>query len=200
MQRLKIQYLRDHGAQFDQTGAMVKPPNLMSPAEVLAEKQETYQKNTEAFLAAKKRNAPIDPARDATEKALARGGMERLIDIYPELRDLGLRDKSLIDLEDSLKAQIMREGNRNAIGLRATMAGGGALIGSLIGGPHMGAGAATLGLALSALDSPEVRSKLAIALYKASQKWYGKAAMQATPERAIPLAVRMGRAIFGGSQ
>jgi hypothetical protein len=196
LQSAKRAYLEKHGAVFDSTGNMTQPPGMMTPVQALEEKQATYAVNRQKYEAAQKGGAAVGAATDAAEKSLALGAKDQLIALYPELKALGERDAALLNLEDSLRQFVSRERNRNALGLRATILGGAALTGLATGSREAGVGAGVIGLALSALDVPEVKSKLAIALARAQGTRFGQLAGQATPTRVIPLAERMGRAIW----
>jgi hypothetical protein len=198
----KQQYLQKHGAVFDEAGNMIWPPSLMTPTETLEEKQATYQVNRQKYQAAQRGGATVGAAQDAGEKALARGGKEELIALYPELEALGQRDGSLIDLENSMRQFIGRERNRTSSGLKnAVILGGGSLAGMAAGSPEAGLGAGLMGVALNSLDDPAVKSALAIALARAGRNpFIGAGAKYLKPSVTVPLAIRWGRAIAGGQQ
>lgn len=198
----KQQYLQKHGAVFDQSGNMISPPNLMTPTETLEEKEATYQVNRQKYQAAQRGGATVGAAQDAGEKALARGGKEELIALYPELEALGQRDGSLIDLENSMRQFIGRERNRTSSGLKnAVILGGGSLAGMAAGSPEAGLGAGLMGVALNSLDDPAVKSALAIALARAGRNpFIGAGAKYLKPSVTVPLAIRWGREIAGGQQ
>ena len=202
LQRYKTEYLTKHGAVFDNAGNMTKPPDLMTSVETLNEKRNTYQAASQAYESAQKGGAPLDTNFDAASKSLARGAKDELIKLYPELEPLGLQDKELLDLQDSIRQFIGRERNRSSFGLRNVMLGAGALGAVASGHYEAGAGAGVLGLALNALDDPEVKSKLAIALYKAGANVPAAAQkyLQYMKTETVPNSIRLGRALLQASQ
>lgn len=103
-------------------------------------------------------------------KDIARGLKNEVYAAYPELKELGMKEKALIDLEDALERFALRQGNRDNVQL-GTMAAG------AIGGGKVA-------LVKAALDNPGVKSRFAIALRKASQ------APKNTP--AKPARIRQG--------
>lgn len=187
------QYLEKHGAQFDpKTGAMTQQPNLMAPAAAQEEKVATYTQN-------RKKYGELTTAQTEAEKTIARGLKEELLRIYPELKDLNDRDSALYGLEQSLRRFVGREGNKNLVGLipavlgagAGTMAGHGAegaVVGSLLSG------------AIMALDSPPVKSSLAIALERVAKSKAGTVGRQLTPTRVLPTLGRSGMAAVDASK
>jgi hypothetical protein len=187
------QYLEKHGAQFDpKTGAMTQQPNLMTPVAAHEEKVATYTQN-------RKKYGELTTAQTEAEKALARGLKEELLRIYPELKDLNERDSALYGLEESLRRFIGREGNKNLIGLIPAILGTGA--GMMTGHGAEGAVAGSLlSGALMALDSPPVKSSLAIALERVAKSKVGMVGRQLTPARALPAIGRAGMAATDASR
>lgn len=94
------------------------------------------------------------------KKSLARGLKEEVYSLYPELRDMGKKEGALIALEESIERAANRISNRDVIGLGVPMKGA---AGGIVGGPA-GAVATT---ALGILDTPQVKARLAQALYSA---------------------------------
>lgn len=94
------------------------------------------------------------------KKALARGLKEEVYALYPELREMGKKEGALIALEESIERAANRISNRDVIGLGVPMKGA---AGGIVGGPA-GAVATT---ALGILDTPQVKARLAQALYRA---------------------------------
>lgn len=120
-------------------------------------KQGTYSKLRDSY-------GEIGTAAKEAQKDLARGLKEEIYAQFPELRDKGLREKALIDLETTLERFANRHGNKDLVGIGSTIAGSAA---------HAATGSnpiAAIGmLAKSALDNPGIKSKIAIAL-KASKR------------------------------
>ena len=94
------------------------------------------------------------------KKGLARGLKEEVYALYPELRDMGKQEGALIALEESIERAANRISNRDIIGLGVPMKGA---AGGIVGGPA-GAVATT---AMGILDTPQVKARLAQALYRA---------------------------------
>jgi hypothetical protein len=89
------------------------------------------------------------------QKALARGLRQDIQSAFPQLQKLNERDRSLIDLEEALA--------KHAINTPGGPGWGAAMTAAVAGHPEAGF---ALHMLQSAYKSPEVRSKLAIALYR----------------------------------
>lgn len=160
-----------------------------SPLEAQSEKQATYAINNRKY-------GEMSTAATEAEKGLARGIKEELASLFPELNSLNARDSSLIALESQISRSVVRHGNKNVLGL--IPAGMGAATGFLTGHGEAGTGIGTaLGAALIALDNPEVKTNLAIALRRAYQTRVGNLAGKFNLNVAAPAAIRTGAAIFG---
>lgn len=95
-----------------------------------------------------------------SQKALARGLKEELVNQFPELKDLNAQDSKLINLDGALEHAVSRIDNHQLMGFGTTVAAG-------AGGVAAGApGAAVAGILKAIVDNPTVKSKLAIALNK----------------------------------
>lgn len=100
------------------------------------------------------------------QKALARGLREEIIKRVPGLN--GARESDLIALEGQLSRFVGREGNKNIVGLIPAVVGaaGGAAVGHSVEGGVAG----VLGtLAVLAIDNPNIKSRIAIALDRAKK-------------------------------
>lgn len=157
----------DEGAGFYPVGqGTTSIENPMTLAEAQAEKQGTYRQ-------LRKKYGELSSADVEAQKALARGLKEEIVERYPELAGLNQRDSSLIALEEQLARFTGREGNKNVLGLIPAVVGTGA--GMMAGHGPEGAAAGGLGtLAILALDNPEIKSRLAIALSRAQGSAVGK--------------------------
>lgn len=103
-------------------------------------------------------------AQVEAEKALARGLKEELATAFPELNDLNAQESRLLDLQPALERAVSRNANHQIIGIGTPIAGGAVALAS--GSPAAGAIAATI---KAVVDNPTVKSKLAIALYRAGK-------------------------------
>lgn len=108
----------------------------------------------------------LSEAHTQAEKALARGITEELKAIVPELKDIDLRNSDLISLQKQMDAAIPRIMNRDIsrvgpIGVAA----------ATYHFTHSGATAASAAALMHViLSQPEIKSKLAIAIYNARMK------------------------------
>ncbi len=105
------------------------------------------------------------------KKQLVRGLKEEIESVFPEVAGLNRREGSLIDLEESLRRFVNREGNHQLISpftllLGSSLAGGGAASGHPAEGAFVGAMGVLLRMAM---ENPEIKSKIAIAARRASQ-------------------------------
>lgn len=117
-------------------------------------KQGTYRKLRDSY-------GEQSTATRETLKDIARGLKDKIVEAFPEISGLNAREGSLLGLEASLQRFVGREGNKQLIGLGTPMTAT-AL--------HAAGSPVVIPTMLKAwLESPEAKSKLAIALYKASQ-------------------------------
>lgn len=94
------------------------------------------------------------------KKALARGLKEEVYALYPELREMGKKEGALIALEDSIERATNRISNRDIIGIGVPIKGA---TGAAVAGPA----GAVITTVIGILDTPQVKARLAQALYKA---------------------------------
>jgi hypothetical protein len=140
-------------------------------AEAQSIKQGTYaQLKSKAY-------GEMKTAQIESEKALARGLKEELEAQFPELKILNAKQGEFYGLEPYLEKAVARIGNHNVISLGDMAAAGAG--GAMAGGP--GAAAATL--MRQTLGSPQVKSRLAIALNSAQNARGAREAFAATVAR-----------------
>lgn len=121
-------------------------------------KQNTYQVLRKAY-------GEMKSAQIEGQKALARGLKEEIVKQYPEINNLNGRETALIELEDQLERFVKRNGNTQIVGIGTPIT---AMAGAALS-PSKKLGLIA-GFAKAALDNPEIKSKLAILLSKASSK------------------------------
>lgn len=111
------------------------------------------------------------PARVESRKAVARNARQMLEDIVPEIKELNQKEGALIELWDAVESKANRISQRDLIGIGLPIkvasgsAGGYALAGQT--GAAIGS---ALGLLHGIIDSPQIKSKLAIVLSRLKQQ------------------------------
>lgn len=128
-------------------------PNEIQAASAQALKQGTYR------ALGDKAYGELKGAAIESQKALARGLKDELAQQFPELSDLNARDSRAIDLQDELERAVNRIGNHQLVGIGTPVATAG--VKAATGSNKL---AAVAGVMKAVLDSPGVKSKLAIAL------------------------------------
>lgn len=147
----------------------------MTLAEAQAEKRTTQIMN-------RKKYGQLSPAQDEAEKNLAYSLRRQITALFPEVSALNAKDSAMIELEEQLRRFVGREDNKNIVGLIPAAATMGAGLGP----------AALLKVSLMALDNAPIKSKLAIAIYKASKTRLGRmTSATLKPSRTIPIAGRL---------
>jgi ribosomal protein L27 len=160
----------------------------MTLAEAQAEKQGTYRFNKDAY-------GRLSGAQVEAEKNLAHTLREQITALFPEINVLNGKDKSLIDLKEQVEKFVVRERRRNMLPAAVAVAGAstgiltGAFSGDAAKGGESGVGAALLTMTMLAMDDPEIKSKLAIALYRAGKNRIGSAVAK-TAKEVLPGAAR----------
>lgn len=164
-------------------------PQPYTLGEAQIEKQATYRNlGDQAY-------GQLTGAQSEAKKALAHSLREEITNLFPEIAGLNDTDSALIKLEEQLRDQVVREGNKNLTGLipAVMMAGASAGVGAAAGHAAMGAevasGIAMLKLTLMALDNPAIKTQLAIMIRRASLSSAGPALRKAGPMLA-PTAIR----------
>lgn len=101
--------------------------------------------------------------RRSNRRRLSRGLKEELANAFPQLNDLNAQDSQLINLDGVLQRAVNRISNHQILGIGTPLAGAGAK--AITGSTGVAAVAAGM---KAILDDPFVKSKIAIALNKAS--------------------------------
>jgi len=112
--------------------------------------------------------APEKPsvAKEEAYRAMAGSARESLEGFMPELRDINTQYGSLRELQPNLQKAVGRIENRDLMGLGATAkTGAGGALGGIPG--------ALVGFGQSLLDSPKVKGKAALELYKKQNQGLG---------------------------
>lgn len=113
------------------------------------------------------------PAKTEAQKQVARAAKEEIEKLHPEIKGLNAKEGAYLKLLDALEKSASRIANRDGIGIGVPIkTGAGAAVGGEVG--------ATIGAIQGVLDSPLVKSRLAIIL-NGMQK--GKFKMGAAAER-----------------
>ncbi len=158
-------------------GAPANPGNPIPFDVAYAEKQGSYRNAKNAY-------GELSEAQVESEKNLARGYKEEMDAQAPELKLLTEGEAKFIGLEPTLARAVRRAGNADVADMKgATQAGAGALA----AGP---AGAA-LGFGARVLDFPGIKSKLAIAINKASQRTGTPLSLAASHAKAAAILSRI---------
>lgn len=129
-------------------------PKILTPQQAQKLKQNIYNR-LESFYS---KNADA-PARAEAQMAVAQAAKESLEELFPEIKQLNASEGALIELRKSIMKSAERISNRDLLGLGIPMkglAGSAATGGSAIGG--------ALGVALGLLDTPLIKSQLAVVL------------------------------------
>ncbi len=116
----------------------------------------------------KAKNAPA--AVDA-QKSVARAAKEAIEGLVPEVKQLNAKEGALIELRDAIERSAARIKNRDimGIGVPIKIGSGGAIGGMAAGGAGATVGG-SLGLLWGVIDTPIVKSKLAIAINNLRKK------------------------------
>ena len=172
-------------------------PRPLTPEQAQDVKKQIYQEIRNAKQSYF--SSPSAPLSLDAKAELASALRQELEQRYPQIASLNKREGALIDLEKSLERFAAREGNKQITPYFMPVAAG-ALLGAGAGGyGGAGAGAAIGGLATnllrSAFEDPTIKSKIAIALYKAGGTPVGKAAKMLGPYVA-PNTIRLGEGLL----
>lgn len=122
-------------------------------------KQGTYAKLKDSY------GEQASAAREA-QKDMARGLKDEIVKAFPEISGLNQKESAYLALEASLERFVGREGNKHLIGIGTPIAAGAI--------HAMGAPVVPLTLLKSALEMPEIKSRIAIALARSAknpQEW-----------------------------
>lgn len=130
----------------------------LSPAEAQKMKQRIYKELDTQYSKMTTRPASVD-----AQMAVARAAKESLEDILPEIKQLNANEGALLELNKALQRSANRISNRDIMGIGVPIKGS-------LGGIAGGTGGAAAGLALGILDTPIVKSKIAIVLNRLKKK------------------------------
>lgn len=147
-------------------GSAASPPApapAMDAADAQTMKQGTYQVLRGKY--GEQGSASVE-----AQKALARGLKEEIATQFPEISNLNAAEGRLLDLQPVLERAVNRISNHQAIGIGTPIAG--AATKAVTGSSSVGGVAMTL---KAVLDNPAVKSRLAIAVSKASKVPYSQA-------------------------
>jgi hypothetical protein len=125
------------------------------------------------------------PADVKAKKAIAKTAKEYLEEVMPEIKQLNANEGELIKLREAIQRSANRISNRDLMGLGAPVKAG---AGGVVGGPE----GAVAGYILGILDTPAIKSRLAIAADRLRSK-----GVKISPTSA---AVRLGLVTFGKHQ
>lgn len=126
----------------------------LTPKEAQQLKQKIYKDNEEYYSRVKD-----SPASVQAQKAVATQAKDFLEDVFPEIKQLNQKEGALIELRKALDRPVDRISNRDLLGIGIPIKG-------TVGGVAAGTPGIVAGLALGLLDSPLVKSKLAIVLQR----------------------------------
>ena len=169
-----------NGQPVMRPGAPANPGNPIPVDVAQAEKQGTYRQNAAKY-------GELSQAQIEAEKALARGYREELEAQAPELKLLNQKESEFLGLQPMLERAVRRAGNADVVDFK-TLAETGA--GAVAAGP-LGAAA---GLTTRILDFPGLKSRLAIAISKASNKTGNPLGLSAANARAAAIIGSLGSA------
>jgi len=139
------------------------PAPPMNAADAQAMKQGTYRVLSGKF--GEQGSASVE-----AQKSLARGLKEEIANQFPEINDLNASESRLLDLQPVLERAVNRISNHQAIGIGTPIAASAST--AISGSSGVGAVA---GVLKGALDNPMVKSRLAIAISRASKIPIGQA-------------------------
>jgi len=145
LEELKTQFMAKHGIN-----------GVMDADEAQRIKMRIYQLNKEHY-------GTLGSVKVEGNKALARGIREEFIKRYPELKELGYRERDMINLQAAIEKAIGRIENKDIIGIGTPIKTG---VGHMLGGKVVGA---IVGFATAIFGNPQVKSRLAIALTHAKE-------------------------------
>lgn len=129
-------------------------PSEIPASQAQAIKQGTYQQIRKSY-------GQLSDAAKESQKALARGLKEELVQQFPEIGQLNAKESQLINLDGALEQALKRISNHQLVGIGTPMVAAGA--GAITKSTKVGAAA---GIIKAVLDDPILKSKIAIALNK----------------------------------
>lgn len=171
------------GQPIMRPGTPANPGNPIPFDVAQAEKQGSYRNAKNAY-------GELSNDQVEAEKALARGFKEELEAKAPELKLLNEKESQFLGLQPALERAVRRAGNQDVAGLKDLAAAG-------AGGVAAGPAGAALGFTARLLDYPGLKSKLAIAINKASQKTAVPLTMAQSSAKAASILGVLGGAAGG---
>lgn len=144
--------ISDAGNEFLET-----TPNKLSAPDAQALKVGTYQQLRGKY-------GQLSSASVEAQKALARGIKEEIATAIPEIGKLNARDSQFLNLDPILERAVARISNHDVGGIGTPLAVGAAKAATGSNAAAMAAGAIK-----AVVDNPNVKSRLAIAMNKASK-------------------------------
>jgi hypothetical protein len=130
--------------------------------------QQLQEFKTDAYQRIDFGRSPEKPSipKEQSYKAMAGSARQSLEGLMPELRDINAQYGALKELQPNLQRSVNRIENRDLMGLGATAkTGAGGALGGIPG--------ALVGFGQSLLDSPKVKGKAALELYKKQNQGLG---------------------------
>ena len=156
------------------------------PAEIPAAAAQKMKQGTYRQLGSKA-YGELKASQIESQKALARGLKEELAEQFPELKELNAKDSEFYNLQGMLEKAVDRVSNHDTIGIGTPVAVGAAK--TLTGSASV---AAVVGLVKAIVDNPNVKSRLAIAVNKASK---GRVSMAQANSRIAAYSAALGSSI-----
>ena len=130
--------------------------------------QQLQEFKTDAYQRIDFGRSPEKPSipKEQSYKAMAGSARQSLEGLMPELRDINAQYGALKELQPNLQRSVNRIENRDLMGLGATAkTGAGGALGGIPG--------ALVGFSQSLLDSPKIKGKAALELYKKQNQGLG---------------------------
>lgn len=133
---------------------LANQPNEIPIDQAQAMKQGTYQQIRKSY-------GQLSNATVESQKALARGLKEEIVNAFPEIGQLNAKESQLLNLDGALEHAVRRIDNHQLMGIGTPLAVGG--VAAATGSKAL---AVASGILKAALDDPVLKSKIAIALNK----------------------------------
>ena len=130
----------------------------LSPIEAQKKKQRIYRELEKEYT-----KISLHPVRVEVRMAIAKNLKESIEEIIPEVKQLNAKEGALIELNKSIQRSANRIQNRDIMGIGVPIKGG---VGGIIGGAEGAIAAITFGL----LDTPAIKSRLAIVVNNLKNK------------------------------
>jgi hypothetical protein len=166
-------------------------PTDMTPMEAHGTKKALYEELRRSNMNAWDGGAKPNPIDDEAIKDLSQATLQEILQIHPELKELGARQGGLIELQQAIGRRLNVENNKTGLPYFALLGAAG-LGGSHVGGAEgAGGGIAAAHVLHKVMEDPNIKSWIAIQLAKAGRTKAGAAIAKALPY-AAPTAVKLG--------